>query len=70
MTREQIEKEIDARLDEPENELDGIFNSGYSRGFKDGAEWLADHLCKIPWDKALEELHDYYIEKVREQDEN
>ena len=48
MTREQIEKEIDARLDEPENELDGIFNSGYSRGFKDGAEWLADHLCKIP----------------------
>ena len=39
MTREQIEKEIDARLDEPDNEWDGIFNSGYSRGFRDGAQW-------------------------------
>jgi len=39
MTREQIEKEIDARLEEPDNEWDGIFNSGYSRGFRDGAQW-------------------------------
>lgn len=39
MTREQIEKEIDSRLDEPDNQWDGIFNSGYSRGFKEGAEW-------------------------------
>lgn len=39
MTREQIEKAIDARLDEPDNEWDGIFNSGYSRGFREGAAW-------------------------------
>ena len=39
MTREQIEKEIDVRLEEPDNEWDGIFNSGYSRGFRDGAKW-------------------------------
>ena len=39
MTREQIEKEIDVRLEEPDNEWDGIFNSGYSRGFRDGAQW-------------------------------
>ena len=39
MTRERIEKEIDSRLDEPDCEWDGIFNSGYSRGFRDGAQW-------------------------------
>lgn len=39
MTKEQIEKEIDVRLEEPDNEWDGIFNSGYSRGFRDGAQW-------------------------------
>lgn len=39
MTEEQIEKAIDARLDEPDNEWDGIFNSGYSKGFRDGAQW-------------------------------
>lgn len=39
MTREQIEKEIDVRLEEPDNEWDGIFNSGYSRGFRDGVQW-------------------------------
>ena len=39
MNRETIEKAIDARLDEPDNQWDGIFNSGYSRGFKEGAEW-------------------------------
>ena len=39
MTKEQIKKEIDVRLYEPDNEWDGIFNSGYSRGFRDGAQW-------------------------------
>ena len=39
MTREQIEKEIDARLEEPDNNWNGIFNSGYSRGFREGARW-------------------------------
>lgn len=39
MNKETIEKEINARLDEPDNQWDGIFNSGYSRGFKHGAQW-------------------------------
>lgn len=39
MKQEQIEKEIDARLEEPDNDWDGIFNSGYSRGFREGAQW-------------------------------
>lgn len=39
MKQEQIEKEIDARLEEPNNNWDGIFNSGYSRGFREGAQW-------------------------------
>lgn len=39
MKQEQIEKEIDARLEEPDNNWDGIFNSGYSRGFREGAQW-------------------------------
>lgn len=52
MTREQIEKEIDARLDEPDNEWDGIFNSGYSRGFRDGAEWRINSV----WHEANKEI--------------
>lgn len=66
MTREQIEKEIDVRLEEPDNEWDVIFNRGYSRGFRDGAQWMADRLCIIPWEKALKELHDYWMEKKGE----
>lgn len=48
MTREQIEKAIDARLDEPENHWDGIFNSGYSRGFRDGAQWRINAMWHKP----------------------
>lgn len=39
MTQEEIEKEICSRLDEPDNEWDGIFNSGFSRGFREATEW-------------------------------
>lgn len=39
MTREDIEKEISSRLDEPDNEWDSIFNSGFSRGFIAATEW-------------------------------
>ena len=39
MNKETIEEAIEARLDEPDNQWDGIFNSGYSRGFKAGAHW-------------------------------
>ena len=66
MTREQIEKEIDERLDEPDNNWDGIFNSGYSRGFRDGAQWLADRLCHLPLDKVLQELAEYINQRKEE----
>lgn len=39
MNKETIEKAIDARLDEPDNQWDGIFNSGYCRGFREAALW-------------------------------
>lgn len=51
MTREQIEKEINARLEEPDNDWDGIFNSGYSRGFREGAQWRINAV----WHDAHEE---------------
>ena len=39
MKKEVIEKEIRSRLDEPDNEWDSIFNSGFSRGFSAATEW-------------------------------
>ena len=39
LTQEDIEKEICSRLDEPDNQWDSIFNSGFSRGFSAAAEW-------------------------------
>lgn len=66
MTREQIEKEIDVRLEEPDNEWDGIFNSGYSKGFRDGAQWLADRLCHLPLDKLVKELAEYINQREEE----
>ena len=39
MTREDIEKELQSCLDEPDNEWDSIFNSGFSRGFMKAANW-------------------------------
>lgn len=63
MKQEQIEKEIDARLEEPDNNWDGIFNSGYSRGFREGAQWLVDRLCHLPLDKVLQELAEYINQK-------
>lgn len=39
MKKEDIEKEIRSRLDEPDNEWDSIFNSGFSRGFRTAADW-------------------------------
>lgn len=52
MNRETIEKAIDTRLDEPDNQWDGIFNSGYSRGFKEGAEWRINSV----WHDVQKEL--------------
>lgn len=48
MTREQIEKAAYSRLDEAENQWDGIFNSGYSRGFMDGAQWRINSVWHKP----------------------
>ena len=64
MTREQIEKAIDARLDEPDNQWDGIFNSGYSRGFRDGAQWRIDSVWHDAIDKP-ERNRDFLYESAR-----
>lgn len=52
MKQEQIEKEIDARLEEPDNNWDGIFNSGYSRGFREGAQWRINSVWHDRAEKA------------------
>lgn len=39
LTQKDIEKEILSRLDEPDNQWDSIFNSGFSRGFNKAAQW-------------------------------
>lgn len=57
MTQEIIEKEIDARLDEPDNNFGGIFNSGYSQGFRDGAHWRINFV----WHKASEKPNGLFI---------
>ena len=59
MTREQIEKAIDARLDEPDNQWDGIFNSGYARGFTEGAEWRINSV----WHKPSENVESLIKER-------
>lgn len=38
-------------------------DSAHSEAFVRGAEWLADYLCKIPFDKIIQELHSYVKEK-------
>lgn len=48
MTREQIEKAIDARLGEPDNQWGGIFSSGYARGFIEGAQWRINSVWQKP----------------------
>ena len=57
MTQEIIEKEIDARLEEPDNDFDGIFNCGYSRGFRNGARWRVNSV----WHKATEKPNGLFI---------
>ena len=64
MTREQIGKEIDVRLEEPDNEWDGIFNSGYSRGFRDGAQWRINSVWHDAIDKP-ERNRDFLYESAR-----
>lgn len=63
MTREQIEKEIDARLEEPDNEWDGIFNSGYSRGFRDGARWRINSVWR-DMKKEVPQVYGEYCDSI------
>ena len=65
MTREDIEK---AAIKSADEELDDFECRGHRDGFIAGAQWMADRLCIIPWDKALKELHDYWMEKEGEKD--
>lgn len=66
MTQEIIEKEIDARLDEPDNNFGGIFNNGYSQGFRNGARWRIDSV----WHDAREmpKLREHIVVKTKQGD--
>lgn len=39
---------------------------GHIRGFIEGAEYVLDHLCHIPWDKVLYTLAGYASESGKE----
>ena len=70
MTREQIEKAANEYIGHAEEIDEGIDTYMRRKAFMDGAEWMADRLCIIPWDKALKELHDYWMEKEGGKNEN
>lgn len=53
MTQEQIEIEIEKRLDEPDNQWDSIFNSGFSRGFSQGVNWRIESVWHKPDEEPL-----------------
>lgn len=46
----RIYKEINRKMDVPENSWDSIFNCGFARGFYNGAAWRVDDI----WHGALE----------------
>lgn len=64
MKREDIEKEISSRLDEPDNEWDAIFNSGFSRGFRAAVDWRINSVWNEPTIEAIRD-EDILIEDVR-----
>lgn len=66
MKREQIEKAVNEYIGHAEEIGEGIDTCMRRKAFMDGAQWMADRLCIIPWDKALKELHDYWMEKEGE----
>ena len=61
MTRKQIEKEA---MEYAERIPQSDERREYSReDFVAGAQWMADRLCHLPWDKVLQELAEYINQK-------
>lgn len=46
MKSSDIEKAIEKFIDVPENDWDGIYNSGFSRGFRKGIDWFVSSIWK------------------------
>lgn len=46
MKSRDIERAIDKFIDVPENDWDGIYNSGFSRGFRKGINWFVSSIWK------------------------
>lgn len=46
MKSSDIEKAIDKFIDVPENDWDGIYNSGFCRGFRKGINWFVSSIWK------------------------
>lgn len=75
MKKEQIEEAAEKHSEEWLDNSDEYFRSHhrdvYEYGFVDGVCWLADRLCRLPYDEALKELHEYLTEKeAKQQPEN
>lgn len=50
MKSSDIEKAIEKFIDVPENDWDGIYNSGFSRGFRKGIDWFVSSI----WEKDVD----------------
>jgi len=46
MKSSDVEKAIEKFIDVPENDWDGIYNSGFSRGFRKGIDWFVSSIWK------------------------
>lgn len=46
MKSRDIESAIDKFIDVPENDWDGIYNSGFCRGFRKGINWFVSSIWK------------------------
>lgn len=57
MKREQIEKAA-------KEYAETAHHVSTETHFAEGVYWLADYLCKIPFDKIVYELHEYFKNKI------
>lgn len=67
MNRETIEKAARDYVKPKASIIPLAESIAAKEGFITGAEWLADYLCKIPFDKLVYELHEYFKNKIEKE---
>ena len=66
MTREQIETAAGEYSGSVLGFKDNPVVMDKHKAFTAGAEWLADYLCKIPFNEIIDELHEYCANELKE----